>query len=138
MKKALCLLIILYLAGCATLSDARNAKGQGTSHIYVASFDAVWNAIPKAVNEMDLNVVGENKQEGYILAEKGWTGFSFGERVAVFVNKIDDNHIRVEVVSKKVMATNVLAYNWEQPIQDKLKEILKQQNLTKKEGAENN
>ena len=118
------LVFLLFAAGCATLADARTAKGSGTSRIYNASFDTVWETIPKAVHALGPKIVGENKQEGYILAEKEITAFSYGEKIAIFVDKIDDSRTKVEVVSKKAMATNILAWNWEKPILDKLSEML--------------
>ncbi len=121
------LFIGLLLTGCATLADARNAKGKGKSHIYNASFDTVWGTVPKAITELHLSIAGDNRQEGYFLVQKGITAFSYGEEVAVFVEKVDDTHTRVEVVSKKAMATNVFAWNWEKPIHNKLEEMLNAQ-----------
>ncbi len=118
------LVFLLSVAGCATLADARKAKGKGTSRVYDAPFETVWNAASETINELGLSLVGENKQERYILAEKKITALSYGEKVAVFVDEIDDERTKVEVVSKKAMATNVLAWNWEKPILNKLDEIL--------------
>jgi hypothetical protein len=73
---------------------------------------------------MGLEIASKNREEGYVLAQKGITAFSYGENVAVFVEKIDDQSTKVEVVSKKAMATNIFAWNWEKPILDRLSEIL--------------
>jgi len=117
---------LLSAAGCgATLADARKDKGKGTSRVYEASFETVWNAVHNAISEVGLMVVGDNKQERYILAEKEITAFSSGEKVAVFVDEVDGMRTKVEVVSKKAMATNILAWNWEKPVLDKIEEILK-------------
>jgi uncharacterized lipoprotein len=116
--------LLLPVGGCSTIADARNARGRGTSRIYNASFDTVWSIAPKAINELGLSVAGENKEEGYILGQKGLTAFSYGENVAVFVEKVNDERTKVEVVSKKTLATNVIAWNWEKPILDKLSEML--------------
>ena len=122
---SLILLPILLLAGgCTTLADVSNAKGQGKSRVYDTSFDTVWDTVPKAVNELGLRVASKNRQEGCILAAKGMTAFSYGENVAVFVEKVDDERTKVEVVSKKTMGTNIFAWNWEKPILDKLSEML--------------
>ena len=115
---------LLSTAGCSTLSDARKAKGKGTSRIYNESFDTVWDAVPQAVGDMGLQVASQNKEDGYVLGQKGLTAFSYGENVAVFVEKVDDERTRVEVVSKKALATNIFAWNWEKPILDRLSEIL--------------
>jgi uncharacterized lipoprotein len=115
---------LLSMGGCSTIADARKDKGKGTTRIYNASFDTVWSTVPKALNNLGLSVAGENKEEGYVLAQKGLTAFSYGENVAVFVEKVDEKQTKVEVVSKKSMGTNVLAWNWEKPVLDKLSEML--------------
>jgi len=120
----LSLATLLSAGGCSTLGDARNARGQGKSRLYDKPFDTVWNMVPKAINELGLKVASQNRQEGCILAAKGITAFSYGENVAVFVEKVDDKRTKVEVVSKKAMGTNIFAWNWEKPILDKLSEML--------------
>jgi uncharacterized lipoprotein len=116
--------LLLSTGGCTTVYDARDAKGFGIPRVYDASFDTVWDAIPKAMSRWGLDVLDENEQERYILAVKGATLFSFGENVAVFVDKVDDKRTRVEVVSKKAMEINLLARNWEEPILEELSRML--------------
>ena len=67
-------------------------------------------------------MVSSNEKEGTILAETAMSAFSYGEAIAVFVQKLDVSQTRVEVVSKRRLATNILAYNWENRILDKLSE----------------
>lgn len=114
MKKFYIVSVMLPLAlslvgGCTTLADARNDKGHGTARIYKAPFEKVWEAVPKALNNLGLSMAGENKEEGYILGQKGPTALSPGENVAVFVEKITDDQTKVEVVSKKSIKADILA-----------------------------
>ena len=114
------------MSGCSTLADARSAKGTGQAREYAASVDQVWKAMPAVLAELSLPLVGENKAEGYILAQRGITAFSYGENVAIFVESVNGiTRTRVEVVSKKSMATNVFAPDWSNEILDKLGEKLK-------------
>lgn len=114
------------MSGCSTLADARSAKGTGLSREYSASVDEVWKAMPSVLAELSLPLVGDNKAEGYILAQRGVTGFSYGENVAIFVESVNGvTQTRVEVVSKKTMATNIFAPDWSKEILDKLSEKLK-------------
>jgi hypothetical protein len=70
-------------------------------------------------------MVADNKQEGYILAQRGMSAFSYGENVAIFVDPTNANdRTRVEVVSKKSLATNIFATDWSKPILDKIGQIL--------------
>jgi hypothetical protein len=118
--------ILLAASGCATLADARAAKGSGVSRTYEASQETVWKAVPSVLAELGLQLVGDNKQEGYILAQRGISAFSYGENVAIFVESVGGvTKTRVEVISKKAMATNVFAPSWENDILNKLDEKLK-------------
>lgn len=129
-KKILAILIAIavtvFMSGCSTLADARSAKGTGSAREYAASVDEVWKAMPTVLAELSLPLVGDNKAEGYILAQRGITAFSYGENVAIFVESVNGvTRTRVEVVSKKSMATNVFAPDWSKEILDKLGEKLK-------------
>ena len=101
--------VLMMQSGCSTIADCRKAKGQGTSRIYNAPFETVWKTAPNALNDLGLSVAGQNREEGYILAVKGWTAASYGENVAVFVDVVSDEQTKVEAVSKKTMATNIFA-----------------------------
>jgi predicted small secreted protein len=110
-------------AGCNTLADARAAKGAGMSRIYEAPFDTVWKVIPQAVKESGLDLVSDNRQEGYVLAQRGISLFSYGENVAIFVEDVvRAAKTKVEVVSKKAMETNIFAPSWEKDILDRIGE----------------
>lgn len=120
------LLAVAFTSGCSTLADARGAKGTGVAREYASSVDEVWKAMPAVLAELSLPMVGDNKSEGYILAQRGITAFSYGENVAIFIESVGGvTRTRVEVVSKKSMATNVFAPEWSKEILDKLGEKLK-------------
>ena len=120
------LFTIFFIQGCSTLADARQAKGQGTSKIYNLSIDKSWTLIKTILQEIELPMAGENKEEGYILAQKGPSLGSAGENVAIFLEKVkDQNKTRIEVVSKKTVSTQIFATNWEPIIIEKLDEKIK-------------
>jgi hypothetical protein len=100
-------------SGCTTLADARMARGTGESRIYDTPPATIWNALPGVLKELGLDHVGDNRQEGYLLAQRGISLFSYGENVAIFVDELARaGRTRVEVVSKKAMETNIFAPNW--------------------------
>lgn len=111
---------LLLASGCATLADAKAARGSGPSREYAASMDKVWNTIPVVLKELELPLVSQNRSEGTILAQRGMTAFSYGENVAIFVEPAGGSKTRVEIVSKKAMATNIFAPEWSMEILDKL------------------
>jgi len=139
MKKLLALLIpiVVFTAGCSTLADARAARGKGLAYVYEGSFDEVWSALPKAIQAMGSGgpkLVSENKQEGYILAQGGMSFVSYGENVAIFVDKVDDTKTKVEIVSKRALATNIVAADWAPRLHKKLAEMLKPVSTTVKKA----
>jgi hypothetical protein len=122
---------LVFATGCSTLADARAGKGSGVSRIYEAPTETVWKTMPTVLSEVGLQMVGDNKSEGYILAQRGITAFSYGENVAIFIESVGGiTKTRVEAVSKKAMATNIFAPSWEKDILDKLDEKLKAKSPT--------
>jgi hypothetical protein len=118
MKRFIVIVSILFLAalnsGCATLADAKAARGTGRSEVYNESFDTVWYAVVETVKSSKLDLISENKEEGSILAQGAISAFSWGENVAIYVEDLGGNKkTRVEVVNKRAMAANITAANWE-------------------------
>ncbi len=124
MKRFLLIVSLLTLTGCRTLEDARSSKGQGRTRTYDAPCATVWKAIPKAANALDLSIAGTYEDEKYYLAERGLTGFSYGEKVAIFVTCETDTRTTVEVVSRQVVLVNLLATDFEGPLLNKIGEMI--------------
>lgn len=115
---------VLFFQGCTTMADAAKGEGTGKKVTYDASYDKTWDASLKGLATIkDLELVSENKAIGQILAQRGWgvLQFSYGENVGIFVKKVTDLQTSVEVVSKKVMQTNIFAPNWSDEIQKAIK-----------------
>ena len=120
------LLLSLMVSGCATLADAKAAKGTGTARVYQKDYSEVWSAVVTAVSESGLDLVSESKDQGTILAQRGLSAFSYGENVAIFVERVDGGvRTRVEVVNKRALATNITAADWESDIVGRLDKKLK-------------
>ena len=103
---------LLGTTGCTTLADARMAEGTGVKQIYQKDFDSVWKVSISSLNSLGLAIASENKGDGYILAQRGMSAFSYGENVAVFIKKRSEKETSVEIVSKRALATNVFAPDW--------------------------
>ncbi len=120
-KAVVFLCVALLVNGCATMADSIEAKGTGQYRVYDNDFDTVWDAVIDVVKTSKLELVSEDKGRGQILAQRGMSALSYGENVAIFVEKEDGEiRTRVEVVSKKALATTVLAKNWEEHILEEL------------------
>ncbi len=119
------LLLSVATTGCSTIADAKAGKGTGTSQTYAVAPARVWQVLPNAVKQAGLDYVADNKDEGYAVAQRGMSLLSVGENVAIFVDAAPSNSTKVEVVSKKAMATNIFAPDWAKPVLDKIAELLK-------------
>lgn len=116
--KVLALFILLSLAGCSTVSEMKETKGDGDARTFDNSFEEVWEAANYAVNAIPLPLVSSDKDEssGTIIASTPARDISWGENIAVFVNAESENKTVVEVVSKPALATNIFAPDWTVPI----------------------
>lgn len=131
MKKILLIataLLSLSLAtGCASMADATAARGTGTTRVYDQPYDTVWSALDACVKETDLSIVSEDKATGTLLAKRSMTAFSYGENVAIFVDRVTGKvSTRVEIVNKRVLATNITAPDWDKKLFAALDARLKQ------------
>ena len=122
----ICLLFVCVLSsGCSTISDAKNAKGTGAFRVYDAPLEIVWSTVIDCINTSQLQLVNENREEGYILAQRGFSLDSYGEEVAVFVTALSEKRTRVEIVSKKVLAANIFAPDWSKRLFEAIENRLK-------------
>lgn len=115
-KMLAALLVTACVTGCTTMADSISAKGTGEARVYEKPKSEVWALVISSVQETGLELVTANKSSNMILAQRGITAFSYGENVAIFVEDYGQAKCRVEVVSKKVMETNVFAPNWSKAI----------------------
>src|SRR6266852_5841392 len=113
-------LVSMALAGCTTMADAVQARGTGKKVTYQASFDEIWAAMPEAIMAAGLQFVSANRDDHSFLAQRGVTAWSWGENVAIFVEKVEEAKSSVEVDSKKAVTTNITAPDWAKPIFEQL------------------
>ncbi len=125
--RILLVVTVTFLAGCSNLQDARNSRGTGLARVYDADSEQVWKVMPEVLRGLSLSYAGDNRQEGYVLAQHGVSMFSYGEEVAIFIAPTPGAppRTRVEVVSKRRVSGNIFAPDWAVRILDRLGERLK-------------
>jgi hypothetical protein len=106
--------------GCTTLADTKKTEGSGKRITYSKTVEELWPMAIYALQDLGLDVIEENRSQGYVLAKKGISAFSYGENIAVFIKKIDNSKTSVEVSSKRVLATTVFAKDWTDDIFSKI------------------
>jgi len=111
------LLAAVSITGCASMADATSARGQGMAHVYDQPYDTVWDALTASIKDTDLTVVSADKATGTLTAKRAMTAFSWGENVAIFVDRVTGKvSTRVEIVNKRALATNVTAPDWDKTL----------------------
>lgn len=117
-------LLVIAVTGCTTLADAKRAEGEGLRYVYKTDIDTAWVAVSKALEKYKLAVATESKSEGYFLAQNSMSLLSYGENIAIFVKKKSDTTTEIEIVSKKVVTTNIFASDWSKTIHNELADTL--------------
>lgn len=112
------------IQGCIPALNWVKDEETGTSAIYPMPFKVVWDTIPVTFKELGLVKVDEDKKGKFFLAKGRMSLLSHGEKVSVFVEKVDELNTKVKVISKREIRFDTAANNWEDPILSKLKELL--------------
>lgn len=100
------------LAGCTTIDSVKDARGQGVKRIFYQSYDEVFAATLNAAARRNLEVVSSQRESGTLLLAHGAALGSLGERIAVFVTRVNDRTVSVEVVARPVLATLGFPPDW--------------------------
>jgi len=112
-----CLLALFALfSGCNSIESVKSTRGTGKTVAYAVDFKTAWAALPPAIKAVGLEVAEVNEGGRTITAESGMNLLSYGSRVAIFVEETGPKATRVEVVSKRVIATNITAKDWTEPL----------------------
>jgi hypothetical protein len=116
--------VVFTIQGCAPTLTWVKDENEGASAIYPMPFKVVWDTIPVTFKELGLVKVDEDKNKKFFLAQGKMSLLSHGEKVSVFVEKVDETNTKVKVISKRTLRSDTAANNWEEPILDKLNELL--------------
>lgn len=106
------IIVLLLVAGCASVETVRDAKGHGVKRTFRHPYDAVYQATVNAASRRKLEFVEQNRATGRILLSSGASWTSLGERIAVFVSRSGDRTTNVEIVSKPVLASVTFPPDW--------------------------
>jgi hypothetical protein len=128
--KLVTLIIIGCLYGCATTSIMRNASlDEGVPTIFNASFDRVLKAAQESVTLSGLQVEEVTQlddQIWIIIGNKGMSGWTWGERVRVTVQKKSKSETLVRVLTKRKHPLNITAkWDYSQEIFSNIYSILR-------------
>lgn len=131
-KVAFLLFLTLFFSGCATLQTVKQSQGKGIKRTFNFPYDDVYKAVTYSVIGKGLEIAEQSEERGYVYATHGISFFSWGEKVAIFIKKINEDETAVEIVSKRAVVTNVFGPDWTDDIFNGMELLL--QNKNKKGG----
>lgn len=110
MKIMGCLLILVCVTGCATMSDVVRSReqGKGTSKVYRVNADEAWEIAKMVFRWEETDAVEEHRSEGYMLTRSGESLISSGTLIGVWIERVNDESTRVTVVIKNKNPTEVI------------------------------
>jgi hypothetical protein len=108
-----CVLIVLTVAGCATINTPQSGTGGSSFEVRGKSYDDIWKAIVRTAGR-SLTIVESNKESGTLRAEKGAGLTTWGEVVGVFVRPTENGApvYTVEVQSLKRSRVQITGQDW--------------------------
>ncbi len=106
------------------MDDWQKNSGQGQSRTYSASIQTVWDALPAALKNVGLQTVEANRDQNYLLAERGSPRFDDGEKVMVFLQSMEGSQTQVKVSTRLHWSSNVLAEEWSSALLNRLDKTL--------------
>jgi len=113
MKKIISILVLVSLiSACSTTQAVKQSRGKGLRKHYSQSYDEVYKATLDTVYKQGLHVEEHDKETGFLYATHGLTLWSWGERIAIYVYKVDGGGTEVEIVSRKVFVPLNFAPDW--------------------------
>jgi len=99
--------ILGLLSGCATMSDVVQSKDQGTSQVYPVTFDQAWTISMTVLRWEGADAIEEHKDQRYMLTSSGMNLVTSGSVMGVWVDPMPDGQMKVTVVTKRRIQTNL-------------------------------
>jgi hypothetical protein len=99
--------LLAFIVSCASINDAIKAKADGTVVNYPVDFEQGWKIATKVLRWEDAESIEEHKDEYYMVTTVGENLISAGSAIAVWVEPIDNSNVKVTIVSKRKIQTNI-------------------------------
>jgi len=99
-------LVLIILAGCATMNDVVRAKNEGERREYPVVCDQAYDIARTIFRNEGSDTIEDHRPEGYMLTSSGANGFTWGAFMGAWVEPVKPGHCLVTVVTKRKMAVN--------------------------------
>lgn len=98
---------MVWIAGCATMSDVIKSKDEGTVKVYPVNADQAWEIARTVLRWEGADAIEEHRNEGYMLTSSGMNLVSYGAVMGTWIEPVDKDNTKVTVVTKRRLATNL-------------------------------
>ncbi len=125
LRRLALLILLLSLCACSSIQslrpgpDSAGGPGEipagGITMVYAQSPATVFDATLQSLAPTGLRLVEMNPSQLYILAERGVNAMSNGENVGIYIRPQGEGS-QVTVVSRRKVATNVMAKDFAMPL----------------------
>jgi hypothetical protein len=108
-KRLISIIAVLWIAGCATLTDVIEEKqeGGGTTKVYPVNNDQAWEIARTVFRWSGTDAIEEHRDQGYMLTSSGMNLVSAGAVMGAWVEPVGQEQTRVTVVTKRRIQTNI-------------------------------
>ncbi len=89
------------------MSDVLSSKGDGTAEVYPVNFDQAWDIAVTVLRWEGAESIEQHKDKGYMVTQTSQNLVSAGALIGVWVDKVDNSHTKVTIVTKRKLATNI-------------------------------
>ena len=121
----------LLFAGCASFDDVKQARGEGIKRTFKRPYDDVFAAAINAAHQKKLTIVNSVRDSGTILLSNAASlGSPGGERIAMFITRLNARTTSVEVVARPVVPTVSFPPDWPGLLFGEIEENLAAQRLS--------
>ena len=106
--------LLLLSAGCASVQSVKDGRGNGTIRKYPGACSDQWKKSIETVHRLGLEILEMDQSTFTIIAKTSISGFSWGERVGIWLTQGSDKaSCEIEVYSRRVGSLNVTGEDWE-------------------------
>ncbi len=102
------IILSVALSGCSTTADIVGHKDDGTARVYDVSPDQGWELAKLVFRTEGADAIEEHHERGYMLTSSSSNFYSSGTVMGAWVESDGANRMKLTVVSKRRIATDLL------------------------------
>ena len=123
MKLFLIIISSIFILGCGSSTYFDNAPGEGKIAFFNYSYEKVWAAAISTVNELQLELKTQDRDQGKIIAIST-SAESAGDNVEIIIAKVEEVSATVEVIFIPENKRRTETVDWSDIIIKKIRKIL--------------